>query len=65
MSPRTVDAAITTAGVILGAALVGLPIGALLARRYLATPITSQPARAYSQPHAVVTSLTNLKGAKP
>lgn len=65
MSARTVDAAITTAGVILGAALVGLPIGALLARRYLNTPITGQPARAYSPSEAVVTSITNLRGAKP
>jgi hypothetical protein len=62
---RTIDAAITTAGIILGAALVGLPIGALLARRYLATPITGQPAKPYSQPDAVATSITNLRGAKP
>ena len=64
MSTRTVDAVITTAGVILGAALVGLPIGALLARRYLHTPITGQPAKPYSPSGAVATSITNLKGAK-
>jgi hypothetical protein len=65
MNARISDAAITTAGIILGAALVGLPIGALLARRYIATPITGQPAKPYSQPDAAVTSITNLKGAKP
>lgn len=61
---KTTDRAITAAGLILGAAAIGLPIGVLLARHWRATPITAAPAKAYSQPHAVVTSISNLKGAE-
>jgi hypothetical protein len=60
---KTTDRAATAAGLVLGAALVGYPVGALLARRYLATPITATPAKPYSQSDAVVTSISNLKGA--
>jgi hypothetical protein len=62
MSARS-DAAVTAAGLVLAAALVGLPIGAHLARRYLATPITATPAKPYSQSDAVATSISKLKGA--
>lgn len=61
---RTADAATSIAGLILGAAVIGLPVGAYLARRYLATPITATPAKPYSQSDAVATSISNLKGAK-
>lgn len=60
---KTTDRAITAVGLILGAALVGLPVGTYLARRYLATPITATPAKPYSQSGAVATSISNLKGA--
>jgi len=59
---KTADRAVTAAGLVLGAAIVGLPIGALLARRYLATPITATPAKTYSPSDAVATSISNLKG---
>jgi hypothetical protein len=58
MSARS-DAALSLAGLILG----GLAIGALIARRYLATA-NAQIAKPYSQPNAVATSITNLKGAR-
>jgi hypothetical protein len=54
------DAALSLAGGILG----GLAVGTWIARRYLARPITSQPATPYRQDHGVVTSITNLKGAR-
>lgn len=63
MSARS-DAAITAAGLLLGAAAVGIPTGAWLARRWRATAITAAPAKPYSQSEAVVTTMTNLKGAK-
>lgn len=55
MSARS-DAALSLAGGILG----GLAVGTWIARRYLARPITAKP---YSQERAVVTSITNLRGA--
>lgn len=57
---KTTDRAITAAGLLLGAAAVGYPVGALLARRWRATPTTAAPAKPYSQSDAVVTSITNL-----
>lgn len=61
MSARS-DAALSLAGGILG----GLAIGAWIARRYLATPIAAAPADPRSTtPRAVVTSIGNLRGAKP
>lgn len=60
---KTTDRAISAAGLILGAAAVGIPTVAWLARRWRATPTTA-PAKPYSQRDAVVTSITNLKGAK-
>lgn len=60
---KTTDRAISAAGFILGAAVIGLPVGAYLARRYLATPITATPAKPYSQSDAVATSISKLKGA--
>lgn len=62
---RLSDTVVTAAGLVLGAAAVGIPTGAWLARRWRATPTTAAPAKPYSQSDAVVTSLTNLKGAKP
>lgn len=60
MSARS-DAAITAAGIALGAAIVGIPAGILLAR-HLRT--TTPPAKPYSQTDTTVTSITNLrKGA--
>ena len=54
------DRAITATGLLLGAAIVGIPMGIYAARRYRGT----EPANTYSQRDAVVTSITNLKGAQ-
>jgi hypothetical protein len=61
---KTTDRAVTAAGLVLGAALVGYPVGTYLARRGRATPITATPAKSYSQSDTVVTSISNLKGAQ-
>lgn len=56
MSTRS-DAALSLAGGILG----GLAVGTWIARRYLGKPVTAKP---YNPVDAVVTSISNLKGAK-
>lgn len=50
--------AITATGLLLGAALVGIPLGIYAARRYRCdeTPDTTNP-------QAVATSIANVKGA--
>lgn len=50
--------AITAIGVLLGAAIVGIPMGIYAARRYRGI----EPADTTS-PRAVATSISNLKGA--
>jgi hypothetical protein len=60
---KTADRAISAAGLVLGAAAIGLPVGAYLARRYLATPVIATPAKPYSQSGAVATSISRLQAA--
>lgn len=51
---------ITGIGVLLGAAIVGIPLGAYAARKWRC----DQPTKAYDQAGAITTSLGNLKGAR-
>lgn len=51
--------AISAIGFLLGAAIVGVPVGVHLARK-LRIPA---PTKAYSQPQSVANSISNLKGA--
>lgn len=53
------DHVITAAGLLLGAAAVGIPMGIYAARRYRGI----EPADTTS-PRAVATSMSNLKGAR-
>lgn len=59
---RLTDAATTATGVVLGAAVVGLPIGWYLAHRWLNTPITAT-AKPYSQAEAITNAQRNLRKA--
>jgi hypothetical protein len=52
------DRAITATGLLIGAA--GMTIGFLLTARAIQNHRHPQPAKAYSQGDAVVTSITNL-----